>query len=117
MMRFSAVRACCAAFVVAMSARCGAIDLSRESWTVPSWDPRLTQPGAVLEYVDKTWCGHVQGMCVSSNALYFAFHTHILKTDWLGRLPPQALVQFAELKDGKIRDISRHCIFRTPIDR
>ena len=54
------------------------------SWEVPSWDPRLTQPGAVEEYVDKTWCGHVQGMCVNSNALYFAFHTHILKTDWNG---------------------------------
>ena len=59
--------------------------LAASAWEVPSWDPRLTQPGAVEEFVNKTWCGHVQGMCANSNALYFAFHTHILKTDWLGR--------------------------------
>ena len=74
------------AVAIAIVVRCDAIDLSRENWKVPSWDPRLTQPGAVLEYVNKTWCGHVQGMCASSNALYFAFHTHILKTDWYGHL-------------------------------
>ena len=31
--------------------------------------------------------------------------------------PPQNLFLYAELKDGKIRDISRHCIFSTPLDR
>ena len=56
------------------------------AWEVPSWDPRLTEVGAVKEFVGKTWCGHVQGMCANSNALYFAYHTQIVKTDWLGRL-------------------------------
>ena len=37
------------AVAIAMVVRCDAIDLSRENWKVPSWDPRLTQPGAVLE--------------------------------------------------------------------
>ena len=32
-------------------------------------------------------------------------------------LPVVALVQFAELKDGKISDITRHCIFPKPLDR
>ena len=43
------------AVAVVMAVRCGAIDLSRESWKVPSWDPRLTQAGAVKEFVGKTW--------------------------------------------------------------
>ena len=55
------------------------------AWQVPSWDARLTEPGAVQEMIGNTWCGHVQGMCVTSNALYFAFHNQILKTDWYGR--------------------------------
>ena len=55
------------------------------AWQVPSWDARLTEPGAVQGMMGETWCGHVQGMCVSSNALYFAFHNQILKTDWYGR--------------------------------
>jgi hypothetical protein len=71
---------------IVVSARCDAIDLSGEKWKVPSWDPRLTQAGAVKEFVDKTWCGHVQGMCANSNALYFAYHTQIVKTDWYGHL-------------------------------
>ena len=74
------------AVAIAIVVRCDAIDLSRESWKVPSWDPRLTQAGAVKEFVDKTWCGHVQGMCANSNALYFAYHTQIVKTDWCGHL-------------------------------
>ena len=74
------------AVAVVMAVRCGAIDLSRECWKVPSWDPRLTQAGAVKEFVGKTWCGHVQGMCANSNALYFAYHTQIVKTDWCGHL-------------------------------
>ena len=59
--------------------------LSLCAWQVPSWDARLTEPGAVLGMIGKTWCGHVQGMCATSNALYFAFHNQILKTDWYGR--------------------------------
>ena len=33
------------------------------------------------------------------------------------QLPVLALVQFAELKDGKIEDITRHCIFPKPLKR
>ncbi|MBQ7188843.1 MAG: hypothetical protein IJR99_05445 [Kiritimatiellae bacterium] len=64
----------------------GFVACSVYAWKVPSWDPRLTEAGAVQEFVNKTWCGHVQGMCANSNALYFAYHTQIVKTDWLGRL-------------------------------
>ena len=64
-----------------------------QAWQVPSWDARITEAGAIREWSDKTlyghkgktWCGHVQGMCVSSNAMYFSYHTQILKTDWYGR--------------------------------
>ena len=65
---------------------CGIFAGVASAWEVPSWDPRLTEVGAVKEFVNKTWCGHVQGMCANSNALYFAYHTQIVKTDWLGRL-------------------------------
>ena len=67
-------------------AACGLVAGVAFAWQVPSWDPRLTEVGAVKEFVNKTWCGHVQGMCANSNALYFAYHTQIVKTDWLGRL-------------------------------
>ena len=40
------------------------------AWQVPGdWEVRVTEQGAVREWTGKTWCGHVQGMCVSSNAL------------------------------------------------
>ena len=55
-------------------------------WKVPNWTTIVTEPGAIKEWIGKTWCGHVQGMCVSSNAIYFSFHNQILKTDWYGRL-------------------------------
>ena len=42
------------AAAVVMAVRADAIDLSRENWKVPSWDPRLTQAGAVKEFVGKT---------------------------------------------------------------
>ena len=71
-------------------AQCGAIDLAKEDWKVPSWCPIVTQEGAVKEWTGKTWCGHVQGMCATSNALYFAFHNQIVKTDWNGRLLKRA---------------------------
>ena len=54
-------------------------------WTVPSWDLRLSEPGAVEERIGSSWCGHAQGMCVTSNALFFAFRNQIVKTDWYGR--------------------------------
>ena len=52
-------------------------------------------------------------------AVRFIYCTTI---NWIGsatkcQIPVQALILFAELKDGRIRDISRHCIFRTPLDR
>ena len=81
------------AVAIATVVRCDAIDLSGKNWKVPSWDPRLTQAGAVKEFVDKTWCGHVQGMCANSNALYFAYHTQIVKTDWCGHLVKRAEVE------------------------
>ena len=55
-------------------------------WRAPSRDPVLSAPGAIDTKVGGTWCGHVQGMCATSNALYFALHNQIVKTDWLGRL-------------------------------
>ena len=55
-------------------------------WATEKWDLRLTEPGAVREMIGKTWCGHVQGMCATTNSFYFSFHNQILKTDWLGRL-------------------------------
>jgi glutaredoxin len=76
-----------AAAVVA-TAQCCAIDLSKENWKVPNWMTIVTEQGAIQEQYGKTkkWCGHVQGMCTSSNAIYFSFHDQIVKTDWYGRL-------------------------------
>ena len=69
----------CLAAVTALSA------LAVGSWQVPSWNMILSEQGAVTEKIDGTWCGHVQGMCVTSNAFYFAYHNQIVKTDWSGR--------------------------------
>ena len=56
------------------------------SWKVPNWNIIITEPGAVQKWIGKVWSGHCQGMCVSSNAIYFSFHDQIVKTDWQGRL-------------------------------
>ena len=56
------------------------------TWKVPNWTTIITEPGAVQKWIGKTWSGHCQGMCVSSNAIYFSFHDQIVKTDWYGRL-------------------------------
>ena len=80
------VRAGMLAAAVAASAQCGAIDLEKENWKVPNWNIIITEPGAVQKWIGKTWSGHCQGMCVSSNAIYFSFHDQIVKTDWQGRL-------------------------------
>ena len=69
----------CVAAVTALFA------LAVGSWQVPSWNMILSERGAVTEKIDGTWCGHVQGMCVTSNAFYFAYHNQIVKTDWSGR--------------------------------
>ncbi|MBR3223679.1 MAG: hypothetical protein IKF72_15780 [Kiritimatiellae bacterium] len=71
---------------LAVAATCCAADLTKENWTVPNWTTVITAPGAVREFIGKTWSGHCQGMCVSSNAIYFSFHDQIVKTDWFGRL-------------------------------
>ena len=67
---------------------CGLIAGAAFAWKVPNWTTIVTEPGAIQEQYGKTkkWCGHVQGMCVSSNAIYFSFHDQIVKTDWYGRL-------------------------------
>ena len=62
-----------------------AIDLAKENWKVPNWTTIVTEPGAVQKWIGKTWSGHCQGMCVSSNAIYFSYHNQIVKTDWYGR--------------------------------
>ena len=46
-----------------------------------SWKPFLTREGALPKRN-----GHVQGMCVSSEAMYLALHTGIYKFDWAGNL-------------------------------
>ena len=74
------------AAAVAATAQCGAIDLAKENWKVPNWSTVVSAPGAVREFIGRTWSGHVQGTCVSSNAIYFSFHNQIVKTDWYGRL-------------------------------
>ena len=64
---------------------CGMAALTVSAWQVPNWDPRVTEAGATKAGPDGVWCGHVQGMCAASNALYFAYHNQIVKTDWFGR--------------------------------
>lgn len=61
------------------------VALPAVGWEVPNWSTVITMPGAVKEDIGRLWCGHVQGLCVSSNAIYFSFHNQILKTDWYGR--------------------------------
>ena len=75
-------------------AGCGLIAGAAFAWKVPNWTTIVTEPGAIQEQYGKTknWCGHVQGMCVSSNAIYFSFHDQIVKTDWYGRLLNRAPV-------------------------
>ena len=47
----------------------------------PRWKPFLTREGALTQ-----GDGHVQGMCVSSNAIYMAQQSCIFKFDWRGNL-------------------------------
>ena len=70
------------------AALCGllACTAAADDWKVPNWTTIVTEPGAVKKWIGKTWSGHCQGMCVSSNAIYFSFHNQIVKTDWWGRL-------------------------------
>ena len=54
-------------------------------WKVPNWSTIVTEMEATNQWDGKVWCGHVQGMCVSSNAIYLSYHNQIIKTDWFGR--------------------------------
>ena len=83
---FRAVRTGVFAAGLAATATCEAINLEVENWKVPNWNTIITEPAAVQKWIGKTWSGHCQGMCVSSNAIYFSFHDQIAKTDWDGRL-------------------------------
>ena len=62
------------------------------NWKVPRWWAFLSAPDAVKKVVDGKCSGHVQGMCVTSNAFYFSFHNQIVKTDWKGRFLKRAEV-------------------------
>ena len=103
------------AAAVAATAQCGAIDLANENWKVPNWSTVVSAPGAVREFIGRTWSGHVQGMCVSSNAIYFSFHNQIVKTDWYGRLLRWVPVDIHGgdicYLDGKVYT---GCVCRTP---
>ena len=55
------------------------------NWRVPSWSPVLTAPDAVKKVINGKCPGHSQGMCATSNALFFSFHNQVVKTDWKGR--------------------------------
>ena len=113
------------AAAVGAAATCGAIDLAKENWKVPNWTTIVTEPGAVQKWIGKTWSGHCQGMCVSSNAIYFSFHNQIVKTDWYGRLTRWVpvdihgggIVQFGELKDSVFSDLTLYGGFNKYIER
>ena len=68
------------AAAAALVAGCAIADVG--DWKVPNWTTIVTEPGAIQKWIGKTWSGHCQGMCVSSNAIYFSFHDQIVKTDW-----------------------------------
>ena len=71
--------------IVAAALVQAALPSTNDTWKVPNWNTIVTEQGAVNQWDGKVWCGHVQGMCVSSNAIYFSFHNQIVKTDWYGR--------------------------------
>ena len=164
-----------------MSAAALALDVAKENWKVPNWCPIVSEQGAVKEWIGKTWSGHVQGMCVSSEdstcgsqnmttdgtyiysscytkdetantpnlivydkdfkvvakhvygwnhgmdvvpggkdgAVRFAF---CYTPNWMQSrqqpvLPVQGVEKFAELKGGRITDITRYGVFDKQIER
>ena len=60
-------------------------------WKVPNWSTIVTEMEATNQWDGKVWCGHIQGMCVSSNAIYLSYHNQIIKTDWFGRFLDRAV--------------------------
>ncbi len=63
----------------------------------PNWEPFLTREGAL-----ESKHGHVQGMCVASNAVYMTLHNGVYKFDWKGNLLKKIP---ADIHQG---DICRH---------
>ena len=57
------------------------------AWTVPHWEPILTSPEALPQRY-----GHVQGICVTSNAIYYSMSDGYCKTDWRGRVLKKKLM-------------------------
>ena len=57
------------------------------AWKVPRWSPVLTAPDAVKKVIDGKCPGHSQGMCATSNALFFSFHNQVVKTNLAGTDP------------------------------
>jgi hypothetical protein len=78
-------------FAALVTLAAGAACAEIGDWRVPNWDPVLSAPESIHRSLG-TWCGHVQGMCVTSNAMYFSLHNQIVKTDWYGRFIKRAQV-------------------------
>ena len=55
------------------------------SWEVPNWNVILTAPG-ILDPA----CGHVQGIAVTTDAIYYSQIGMIVKADWQGRFVKKA---------------------------
>ena len=68
-----------AGFVICVVAFCAVA--SADFPVPPNWEPILTRPGALAMR-----SGHVQGFCVTSNAIYATLHDGLYKFDWYGRL-------------------------------
>ena len=45
------------AVVMVATAQCEAIDLAKENWKVPNWSTVVSAPGAVREFIGRTWSG------------------------------------------------------------
>jgi len=73
--KFSITCLAAAGFAVCATAACAAAPVP------PNWEPIITRPGALAK-----GSGHVQGFCVTSNAIYATLHDGIYKFDWYGRL-------------------------------
>ena len=70
---------------------------AENGWRVPHWETILTAPGALTDER-----GHIQGMCISSNALYFTMMGGFTKTDWRGRLVRKARQPVRNVHTGDI---------------
>ena len=74
--------------LLAMVAVCASVASAETgTWKVPRWSPVLTAPDAVKKVIDGKCPGHSQGMCATSNALFFSFHNQVVKTNLAGTDP------------------------------